>query len=121
DGLIAHADEFSESAGCRALGRILTFESPDAVVATDDLLGLGALLALTDHRLDPIPCVGFNNSAQARGHVPGLSSVEIHPDELGRTAAQLLIERIEHGVARENHAIVPTRFVERASTGGSLV
>ena len=120
DGLIAHADEFSESAGCRALGRILTVQSPDAVVATDDLLGLGALLALTDRRLDPIPCIGFNSSVQARQSNPGLSSVEIQPDMLGQAAARLLIERIEYGRASENHVIIPTRFVARANTRQSL-
>ncbi len=114
-GLIGYATGFSESAGYRTMQGILASELPDAVVATDDLLGCGALEALSERRLS-LPCVGFNNSAAASRHVPGLSSVEIQPSELGRHAARLLIERIEHGMTSENHVIVPTHFVPRDTT-----
>ncbi|HKJ86337.1 MAG TPA: substrate-binding domain-containing protein, partial [Spirochaetia bacterium] len=114
-GLVGYATEFSESAGYRSMRGILATELPDAVVATDDLLGCGALQALAERRLT-LPCVGFNNSSAASHHVPGLSSVEIQPGELGRHAARLLIERIEHGVTNENHAIIPTHFVPRETT-----
>lgn len=114
--LVGHATEFTESAGYRAMAGVLANITPDAFVATDDLLGLGALNALSDRHLGPIPCVGFNNTRQAREHVPGLSSVEIRPEELGHHAARLLVSRIEHEEQPESHVIVPTLFVSRETT-----
>jgi DNA-binding LacI/PurR family transcriptional regulator len=113
DGLVGHAAAFSESAGYRAMAGVLGRTTPDAFVATDDLLGFGALQALEDRGLGPIPCVGFNNSRLARERNLGLSSVEIRPEELGHHAARLLVGRLEHDASTENHVIVPTLFVSR--------
>ncbi len=113
--LIGYASEFTTSAGYRAMQGILTHDRPDAIVATDDLLACGALDAISVRGVD-LACVGFNNSFEARHHSPPLSSVEIQPTELGRHAARLVIERIEKRVLPENHVIVPTRFVQRATT-----
>lgn len=113
--LIGYASEFTTSAGYRAMQGILTHDRPDAIVATDDLLACGALDAISVRGVE-LPCVGFNNSLEARHHSPPLSSVEIQPLELGRHAARLVIDRVEGRAQVENHVIVPTRFVQRAST-----
>jgi DNA-binding LacI/PurR family transcriptional regulator len=113
--LIGYANEFTTSAGYRVMQGILTHDRPDAIVATDDLLACGALDAVYLRGLD-LPCVGFNNSFEARHHSPPLSSVEIQPRELGRHAARLVIERIEGRAVAGNHVIVSTSFVQRAST-----
>ncbi|MFW5789543.1 MAG: substrate-binding domain-containing protein, partial [Spirochaetota bacterium] len=113
--LIGYASEFTTSAGYRAMQGILTHARPDAIVATDDLLACGAFDAISVRGVH-LPCAGFNNSFEARHHSPPLSSVEIQPAELGRHAARLVIERIEKRVLPENHVIVPTRFVQRATT-----
>ncbi|MFW5776467.1 MAG: LacI family DNA-binding transcriptional regulator [Spirochaetota bacterium] len=115
--LVRYAGGFSESDGYRAMVELLAPARPDGVVATDDLLALGALKALSDSGLGQLPCVGFNNCREAREHVPSLSSVEIRPEELGRHAARLVIERMETGTASEDHVIVPTLFVGRETTG----
>lgn len=112
-GFIAHADEVTEAAGFSAMHTILVHGTPDALVTTDDFLALGALQACAERGVGPLRCIGFNNSAQAAEHSPGLSSVEIQPVELGRHATRLLIERIENGRPTENHVIVPTRFIAR--------
>ncbi len=114
--LAGYAEGFNESAGYRAMAGVLARATPDAFVATDDLLCLGAFAALSDRGIGPIPCVGFNNSRQAREHAPRLSSVEVRPEELGHHAARLLLERIETGGCEENHVIVPTLFVSRQTT-----
>lgn len=113
--LVGFASEFSESAGHRSMIAMLANGRPDAFVATDDVLGLGAMRALADRGLDGIPGVGFNNTPEGARRVPPLSSVDIRPEELGRHAARLLIERIERGDVAENHVIVPTSFVERTA------
>ena len=113
--LIGYASEFTTSAGYRVMQGILAHDRPDAIVATDDLLACGALDAISVRGVE-LPCTGFNNSFEARHHSPPLSSVEIQPAELGRHAARLVIDRIEGRTPNENHVIVPTRFVQRAST-----
>ncbi|MFW5717585.1 MAG: LacI family DNA-binding transcriptional regulator [Spirochaetota bacterium] len=111
--LVGFAREFSEGAGRRSMLGMLAHVQPDAFVATDDVLGLGAMRALADRGLHGVPGVGFNNTPEAARCVPPLSSVDIRPEELGRSAARLLIDRIERGDVAENHVIVPTSFVER--------
>lgn len=114
-GLVQHASGFSRSAGYEASRRLFERAVPDALVATDDFLALGAFDFFRDtgRRL---PGIGFNNSNEGRISDPALSSVEINPQELGRQAAMLLIDAIEGNTDPEPHAIVPTSLILRESS-----
>lgn len=110
--LVGHAPAFSPRSGYQVMKQLLDGHEPDAVVTTDDFLSLGAVRALEECGIGEIPCVGFNNTRTVSEQAPGLSSVEIYPDQLGREAARLLIEIIDSGSPSENHVIVPTTLVD---------
>jgi DNA-binding LacI/PurR family transcriptional regulator len=110
-GGIRYAAEVTESAGYRTMLSVLSEGTPDALLATDDLLAAGAVKAITDRGIDPIQCVGFNNTPVAAEYARAISSVDIQAAELGRHAARLLIDLIEGREPGETHVIIPTRFV----------
>jgi LacI family transcriptional regulator len=72
---------------------------PSAVFAANDMMALGAMVALREARLhipDDIALIGFDATPYARLVTPPLTTVTQFPDRLGRRAAQMLLERL-HG------------------------
>jgi hypothetical protein len=64
-----------------------------------------------------VSLIGFDDAEWATLTRPGVSVVSQPVRELGRLAAQTLIDRIEGDTARPHSHVVPTRYVERASSG----
>lgn len=106
-----------EDAGYHMMKRILTEDSPDAVLAEDDFVAFGALQAIREVDKRRIAVVGFNNSLQGRYQTPALSTIDIHPEELGQGAAELLINRLEQRSDSVTHRIIPTTFIARDTAG----
>lgn len=78
----------------------------DAALATDvtaifcvnDLVALGAYKSLSQRGVrvpDQLSVVGFDDSSFASMLSPGLTTIRQHPYELGRQAAELLIDAVE--------------------------
>ncbi len=111
--LVGFADAFGEEGGAQAMRRILRQTEPDALLASDDYLALGAIRTAREHGTGELECVGFNNTEWGPGAYPPFSSVEIYPEQLGAHAARLIIERSEDRRSEERHVIVPTRLVIR--------
>ena len=68
---------------------------PTAVVAMNDLTAVGLIKAFTDHGLrvpEDVSVTGFDNTYLAEYFVPRLTTVDMHPDILGRTAVDALHE-----------------------------
>jgi len=68
---------------------------PTAVVSMNDLTAVGLIKAFTDNGLrvpDDVSVTGFDNTFLAEYFVPRLTTVDMHPDVLGRTAADALHE-----------------------------
>lgn len=84
-----------ENLGYRAAQVLMALsEPPDAVVVTDGLLTVGVLRALQDQsrlRLDEIGIVGFDADPWAQVAYPPLIAVAQPAEEVGRTAAELLV------------------------------
>ncbi len=112
-GLPAHN---SEEIGYAAMSSLLDAQKPDAVVATDDLLAFGVLRAADERGLTEIAVAGFNNSVRAAYQRPSLTSVEIHPEELGYQAAHLLIASLQGDPQQLNHRIIETSVIHRDTT-----
>jgi DNA-binding LacI/PurR family transcriptional regulator len=74
---------------------------------------------------DQLLVAACTNSPAARSAKPALTSLDVHPERVGRAAAQLLVDIVEDAAdSREKRVIVPTRIVARASsrrrgTGGN--
>lgn len=72
-------------------------EAPTALVCHNDLVALGALLALTHLGLEPgrdCAVIGVDDIEEAALAEPALSSIATHPEAIGRAAAELALRRI---------------------------
>lgn len=70
---------------------------PDAIFAVSDRLAVGALLALKERGIqvpNEVALVGFNDEPLVSLLTPAISSISQPAFEMGRTAAQLLIEQM---------------------------
>ena len=113
--LVQHCAGFSRDGGYEAARTMFASARPEAIVATDDYLALGALDYMRDAG-PRVPIIGFNNSVEGREADPGLSSVDINPEELGRQASRLLSGAIAGEELADDHVIVPTSLVQRQSS-----
>jgi DNA-binding LacI/PurR family transcriptional regulator len=114
--LVEEAD-FGEQGGRQAALRLLG-QSPDAILALDDLIGLGALAALKEQGLrvpDDVALIGFNDSVFCPHTDPPLTSVRVNVEEIGERAADMLIARIKDADLPPRQVLVPCELVERAS------
>ena len=113
--------DLTESAGYNTTTQLLGRATPpDAIYATYDRLGVGALLAARAASVevpgDLLVAVTATESSTAHPAKPPLTSLDLNPDQIGERAAELLIELIEGRRPPERHVIVPTRLIARTST-----
>lgn len=98
-------------------------ELPDVVVATNDRMALGAMEALARRGLaipEQVAVTGCDDEESAR--LVGLTTLHMPMVELGREAATLLFERIEHDNKSRPASIrmLSMPLTIRRSTAGSL-
>ena len=90
----------------------------DAIVALNDPMALATMEALADagRRVpEDVLVTGFDDDAVA-GLWPGVTTVDQHLEEQGRTAATLLLELWDGAPPR--NVVVPSQLVVRGSTAG---
>ena len=106
-------------AGMRLLG---LYPRPTAVICTNDLIALGVLQVLTEHRVavpDDIAIVGYDDIDFAAAAAVPLTSVRQPRRLLGRTGADLLLEEVQHVAGHRHRRVVMTpELVVRSSTTG---
>jgi DNA-binding LacI/PurR family transcriptional regulator len=91
---------------------------PDAIYATVDL-ALGSLHAIKDHGLsvpENILLSSLSDSQSARLARPPLTALDLHPELVGRCAAEMLIDLVEGGEIQSGHRLIPAQVVPRRST-----
>lgn len=97
EDMVRYAD-FREEGGYRAMASLLTVQPrPDAVFAGNNLMTVGAVECLVDSGVAvpaEVGVVGFDDVPWAHLVRPSLTTVAQPTYELGRTAAQLLSQRI---------------------------
>jgi LacI family transcriptional regulator len=95
---------------------------PTAVFCANDLLALGVLQEMTTHRIgvpDGVAIVGYDDVDFAAAAAVPLSSVRQPRHQLGRAAAQLLIEEaLGDGTHRHRQVVFEPDLVVRASSQG---
>lgn len=118
--LVVHCD-FKHAAGHLAMRQLLDLDSPPtAVFGGSNLVTLGALQAIHERRLevpDQIAIVGFDEMPWAVSLRPPLTTVGQPAFEVGRTAAELLLDRIRRPVAPRRQVVLETRLIVRSSCG----
>lgn len=113
---------FNEIGGYLAMQQLLS-QQPDAVFVASDLMALGALRAIREARLrvpEDMALVGFDDTPLAARTEPPLTVIRQPARQLGRLAAETLIEVIQDPDSSPQHLILPTELVIRASCGATL-
>lgn len=89
---------FSIEGGEQAMEKLIKDGNiPDAVFATNDLIAIGAMKTAKKHGLRiprDIGFAGFSNSKMAEVVEPSLTSIDQPTHEIGRIAAELLLDQI---------------------------
>ncbi|HEY1596534.1 MAG TPA: LacI family DNA-binding transcriptional regulator [Thermoleophilaceae bacterium] len=120
-GLISFSEGFTEEQGAKSLNALLEAGREfTALVAGNDLMALGCYDALAERGLscpDDVSIVGFNDMPFADKFNPPLTTVRIPHYEMGRRAAELLLERLAgDGSGQSEDIVLPVELVQRAST-----
>lgn len=125
-GLGAHVRSvrgaFTEAGGVRAMRSIIESDDlPTAVFVANDLAAMGALEALHAAGLrvpQDVSLVGYDDIITSHSARVALTTVAQPSMAMGRTAAQLLIERLDQGRSEPRHIVLPPQLVVRGSTAG---
>ncbi len=91
---------------------------PIGVFAVSDLEAYGILLACKELGLrvpEDVGIVGFDDRDLAILAEPSLTTIRQHPDEMGRQAAKLILERMDNPTAEVKHIKIAPELVERQS------
>lgn len=116
------ARDFTIAAGAAAAEALLRAEPRlDAIVAANDLIGIGVLHAAADAGLrvpDELAVTGVDDTELARVTRPELTSVALGSAERGRAAAELLLARIADPARERTSLTVEPRLLVRGSTIG---
>lgn len=114
------AADFTIAAGYDAAIPLLSGEDrPQAVIAANDLIGVGVMRAAEDLGLSvprDLTVTGIDNTELAAVVRPGLTSVDMGAAERGRVAAELLLARIADRDRPTQTVAVAPRLVVRGST-----
>lgn len=106
--------ESAEAAVGRLLGRGVRF---DGIVASSDLIALGAMRALRRRGLaipDDVSVVGYDDMLLSRLSTPALSTIRQDTARAGK----LLVASVLDSVAEDLPGLLPTELIVRESCGG---
>lgn len=114
------AGDFEFDSGERAMRQLLKLSTPpSAVIACNDLMALGCLVAAESMGFevpDHVAVVGFDDIPEASRSWPKLTTIAQYPREMGEKLTQALFERIDGAYAGPARAFeVPCRLVVRES------
>ncbi|WP_407662164.1 LacI family DNA-binding transcriptional regulator [Microterricola pindariensis] len=117
DSLVAQGD-FTVASGAEAMRGLLEREPGiDAVFAANDQMAVGAYQALAESgRQVPgdVAVIGFDDNSFAETASPALTTVSQPAVGMGQAMAELLVQIIE-GRPHQDHLVLPTTLVRRAS------
>jgi LacI family transcriptional regulator len=119
EALVRHSD-FREHGGYESMASLLDADvKPDAVFVANNLMAVGALECLVARNVsvpDEMGIVGFDDLPWADLVRPALTTVGQPTYELGRTAAQLLAERIGEAEKSPSTVVLKTELHVRATS-----
>jgi len=110
--------------GYDSVRRLLQLENrPTAALCFNDVVALGVIEALRHAGVQAgkeFGVVGFNNVPDAAQSLTGLTTVDTSPRELGESAAELMLKRIEQLDAPIRTVILQPRLIVRQSCGAGF-
>lgn len=113
---------FDFATGHRTMHELMdAAEPPSVVVCGNDVVAFGALNAAAERGLDipaDVSVVGFDDLPPSAWALIQLSTVAYDLDAMSRTAARLMVARVERGDDQEHQtSCFTTRYVPRRSLG----
>jgi LacI family transcriptional regulator len=87
---------------------------PTAVFGTNNRMTVGTALALAGRKW-PVAFVGFDDFELATALTPPVSVVKVDTDDLGSTAARMLLRRLDGSSGPAERVMLSTRLVPRGS------
>lgn len=118
DSLIEHCGTTLEE-GYQAATRLLA-RRVTAILVINDLLALGALRAAADAGLNvpgDVSVASFDDISMAAYLNPPLTTVQLDAEQLGRSAARLIFNRLHNPKLPIQKVHIPSQLVVRGSTG----
>jgi diguanylate cyclase (GGDEF)-like protein/PAS domain S-box-containing protein len=119
--LVYFVDNEEEPGGRQAAQRMLAAGLPCTAVATatDEIaIGLMEELQAAGKRIPAdVAIVGFDDIDRAQYTTPALTTIRQHPEELGRTAAELIMRQIAADAPMVDVTYIPTTLILRRSCG----
>jgi DNA-binding LacI/PurR family transcriptional regulator len=121
EAVIVRARDFTEGAGFAAAQDLLSRRTPpDAIYTTYDRLAYGTLLAAQARGVrvpEELMLVSTATESEGASRVrPSLTVLNLHPEQIGQRAAELLVDLVEGKTPGQRQIVVPTRVISRAST-----
>jgi LacI family transcriptional regulator len=116
--LVRFGAAFTEPEGARFAGELID-GGATAIVAGNDLMALGCYDVLAERGLrcpGDISVVGFNDMPFSERFNPPLTTIRIPHYEIGASAADLLLERLQDAEAPARHIVLAPELVVRSST-----
>jgi len=121
--------DFSQASGHQAAMRLLASEDrPDAIFAANDMMAIGALLALQDKGVrcpEDVAVIGFDDVPIAALVRPSLTTMQVNIAEIGRRGVERLIGLTQPGPAPQDAdsacEIVRPILVERQSAAANPI
>jgi DNA-binding LacI/PurR family transcriptional regulator len=118
---LVHYGDFREEGGYNGMKALLALpRRPTAVFVANNLMTLGAFRALHEARVaipGELALVGFDDMPWATSLNPPLTAVSQPSQDIGSSAADLLLDRIARPDRANRHLILETTLVVRASCG----
>jgi DNA-binding LacI/PurR family transcriptional regulator len=121
--LIRYANPREEDGFSTTKKLLQLHEPPDALLASNSLLAAGAIRALQEEKVgipDNIAFASFDETSWSTLVVPALTVIEQPTYEIGRTATQLLLRRIQDPTRSHREVILKAQMIVRQSCGCSI-
>lgn len=112
--------DFSPDEGARGVEQLLSRRVEfTALIMQSDLMASGAMRALRARGYavpQDVSVVGFDNTSVAEHVQPSLTTVDVHCRRIGRLAAEMLLQRLNHPDHESRQALSDGELVIRSST-----
>jgi LacI family transcriptional regulator len=111
---------FNQLDGYTGANHFLDLENPPTLIfASNDVMAMAAIDAARERGLrvpDDISVLGFDDIPQASLIHPALTTVRQPLEQMGRSAAQMLLEIFKNPESKPSRIALPTELIIRDST-----
>jgi DNA-binding LacI/PurR family transcriptional regulator len=115
------SSQWTMQGGYNAFMKLMTRkQTPTAVVASSDIVALGALSAAHEMKIripEDVSIVGFDNFPESRFSIPTLTTLKYPNYRLGQLAAKSILNRLNKSYSSGQRKILPLELLIRGSTG----